>query len=262
MPAAQPIKKIEEFYKRLDELRLRSEIKELLKKAETFSKMYPSDDAFILVANIYSILEDENKAVEWIEKTQTFAGKLVELQIKVNAGMYAEAYKLAQFLQDRAPDKEAETLILFNKLLILVSTYNFEEAKNLIDKNQEQIKQFIVKSRKFELLNYMQERIEEYIHARQLIESSKELKEIKENIDLIVRNAVKTYRVVPINYRYPDFGDTELVFYIIVPQNIERQMLEKVEDEIIENIYFKYKHIDFSFSFIKAKIEEINVLSD
>lgn len=262
MPALQPLKKIEEFYRELDEAKLKSEIKELLKKAETFAKMHPSDEAFILVARIYLALEDERKAVEWIEKTQTFAGKLEELIIKINAGMFAQAYKLAKFLHDKAPSKEAETVILFNKLLIFISTYNFEEAKNLLDKNREQIKQFIVKAGKFELLNYIQDRMEEYTQAKKLIEDIKELREIEENINLIVMNTVKTYRVVPRNYRYLDFGDTELVLYIIVPENIDRQELEKIENEIIEKISFKYKHVDFSFSFVKAREEDINVLSN
>lgn len=259
MPALRPVKKIEEFYEKLKKIRSKSELKEFLKKIETFAKLYPSDESYRLAAYTYLIIGDTEKAIEWIEKTETPDGKLYELEIKVALGLYTDAYKLASRLEEKITDEEIKAFVIFNKLVILTFTYNFEEAKKLVDENLEKIERYIKKTGQSMILEQIKQKINEYMQAKTMIETNEELQKIHREIENIIKRNIEMYKITPINYVYIDGGDTEIVFLIIIPDSISREILRITEDEILEKTIMKYPDIEFSFSFVKAKKEEIEI---
>ncbi len=246
MTSKQPKTQLEQFIDEVNRANTIQELKNILNRLETYSKLYPSDKANELLAYVYYLIGDFKKSLEIISMTDTPLAKYIEALVRTALSEFKTAYNILEELKNYV-NEEFKMKILSQQLLILASAYELEAIESLMENvDEEQIKAFLYEE-SWHNANLIFSRIYGYRKAKEYLSKNKELLNVKNEIEKIVNKYSKEYKVIPLIEEDIEDGTKDLHFIVILPNQAEkRKDLEKLEIDIIENIYFKYK-IDESF---------------
>ena len=246
MPNKKPKTKIEEFKEEIKRAKTKEELAEIVKRLETYVKLHPSEEGYYLLAVGKYNLEDFQEALKWIQYAETLEARLFEVVIYISLTKFKRAYNLITELKKLVKSREMKKDLKAKEVFTLWEMWEYEEILKIWD---EEIKQFLMDT-DIELGHKIAKSVEGYQKAKEIINKNKDLKEAIEKIKEIVEKKVPQFKIVPIVEQDEEYPVEELWVYILVPKTIPNEEIDRLEEQVIDEIIFK-KGIDINYVFMK-----------
>jgi hypothetical protein len=241
-----PKKKLEEFEKEINKANSRKELLNILKRLETFNKLYPSYEGKELLAVIHYKLGNLKEALEIVKSLNSIRAKLLEVTFRIAIGDLNKAYNILDEIYPFAKD-ETKKEVLGLKLFILYQTFNINELKKLVYKEGKEKLKDLLYSQDVYLADNIFELIEEYEEAEKKLKESLKLKKAYENIkNFLEKENIKPYKLIPLVKQDIETGEKDFFFYVISPY-----LNKEKEKEIIRKAYLNNKIKDKEIFFVR-----------
>ncbi|RUM60328.1 MAG: hypothetical protein DSY59_03185 [Persephonella sp.] len=256
MITPQPKKQIDKFIEEIEKAKTKEELENILKRMETFTKIYPYEENLIVLAYLYGLLKRYNEALEILKPLKSYKAKYLEAEILQIIKNYEKAYKLFSELEKIAPNEEEKMKIIINRLEILMAKGELEKAREIYENYGEKLLLFANKIGKFKYVRYISNQLEKYKKGLDLLNKDRELHQIKNELEELAYKYFKNFKIYPVVLSYYDGDDENLTFYIVLSEKVDKEIGKKFMLEMAKEIDFKHPDKEFYVSIKYPKKRE------
>jgi len=94
MVKPQHKREIDKFIEEIEKAKTKDELENILKRLETFTKIYPYEENLIILAYLYGLLKSYDKALNILKPLKSYKAKYLEAEILQIIKKYKDAYRL------------------------------------------------------------------------------------------------------------------------------------------------------------------------
>jgi len=246
MARKKPKTKLEEFEEKILKSKSKEDLTGIVKKLENYVKLHPSEEGYILLSFSKYQLGDIEESLKWIHYTQSLKAKLFEIIVYISASKFKEAYNLIKELEKLNLSEEMKKELKPKEIFALWSMWEYERVLKLWDEDTKQL----LLDFDIELGHKIIKKVEGYKKAKEVINRDKKLKKAIKKLEGIILEKIPDSKIIPILEEDVEYPIEDLWVYIIIPKNTSYEEIEKIEEEIIDEIIFN-QGIDINYSFMK-----------